>query len=180
MGSISINYAAGFNLAWDGNSGDYESQSVPDNWALSGTAGASSEYGVTDLPEVGYHLGSNLNDGSCGNYKSWICAASDATPSAWVIFPQEIGMTSFAFGRDNAKSMTATALSERLLRFGILGILPYASPRFSIEGPSGLTGKADHFMETGASDQKRICLMKASARVSAARRFQDLWRDPRP
>jgi hypothetical protein len=107
--TITINPSAGFSITWDGNNGDFEGLAVPDNWALEGTPGATSEYGVTIDPDLPYHEIPDLNDGSYGNQNSWIGAeGSDPAPAAWVILAQEIEMTSFAFGRDNGKSRTGT------------------------------------------------------------------------
>jgi hypothetical protein len=63
-------------------------------WGLAGTV----------EPALSYHVIADLNDGSYGNYNSWIGSNADPTPAAWVILPQVIEMTSFAFGRDNGRS----------------------------------------------------------------------------
>ena len=93
-----------YTVLWDGTSGSYFNQAVPNNWALASngaTAYTSSDLcpSVYDLP---YHRNFNLNDGVYGNDASWI-GGSDAS-TATVLFPITIAISSFAFGRDNGNA----------------------------------------------------------------------------
>ena len=103
---IAINPAAGFSISWDGNDGANFDQNPPPGGAqapsnLATTAGTA--FGSSEFGGGGIHLIANVNDGTYGNSNSWISnfSAGDPNPTIGVDLGTTIGITSFAFGRDN-------------------------------------------------------------------------------
>ena len=103
---IAIAPASGFNISWNGNDGDFFDPTAPPAGAMApgnlattiGTAFGSSEFGGG-----GAHLIANVNDGTYGNSNSWIAnfSAGDPNPTIGIDLGTTVGITSFAFGRDN-------------------------------------------------------------------------------
>ncbi len=101
--------AMGFDIAFDGNNGDFfdaaappAGAKVPSNAALA--ANGATAFSGSDLgPEIGvdFHMAANLNDGYYGNSNSWIGGTWDGQQFAGVAFGKTIDVASVAFGRDN-------------------------------------------------------------------------------
>ncbi|MCA9188573.1 MAG: hypothetical protein KDA99_23255, partial [Planctomycetales bacterium] len=154
---INIDPAAGYQITWDGNDGDFfdpnappAGAAVPDNSALSAngaTAFASSDLG----PELGinFHVAINLNDGTYGNSNSWIGGDPATNPFgdtafAGIRFPSLTDVGVVAFGRDNG-NMTADACggqcTDRSMGLYTLQFTRVNSPNeFTLETGSAATG----------------------------------------
>lgn len=108
-GALEITPSTGFQIAWDGNDGDYfditppeDGAIVPDNLALAAngaTAIGSGELG-TELG-LDFHLIDNANDGFYGNNNSWISGGGDAQPFIGVALGGSFDIERIAWGRDN-------------------------------------------------------------------------------
>ncbi|MEZ5323486.1 MAG: hypothetical protein R3F19_00245 [Verrucomicrobiales bacterium] len=108
-GALEITPASGFQIAWDGNDGDYfditppeDGAIVPDNLALA--ANGAVAIGSGELgPElgIGYHLIDNANDGFYGNGNSWISGSGDGQPFIGVALGGSFDIERIAWGRDN-------------------------------------------------------------------------------
>ncbi len=99
---IVISSAAGYEVAWDGNDGEFNNTAAgaapPDNLALAAhgtTAFGSSEHAAGD------HLIANANDGLYGNSHSWLASMTDPAPFIGLDFGGLIGVRTVAWGRDN-------------------------------------------------------------------------------
>jgi hypothetical protein len=114
---ITIEAAAGYTIAWDGNDGDFfdtnappDGAIVPENVALASrgsVAFASSDLG----PQLGieFHVTENINDGYYGNSNSWIGGDDnpfDPEVFAGVRFPESVSIGRVAWGRDNGNDIT--------------------------------------------------------------------------
>ena len=111
---LDIVSAAGFNIAFDGNNGDFfdptsppDGAKVPDNLALA-VNGATAFTGSDLGPELGvaFHVAANLNDGFYGNANSWIGGTFEGQQFAGVALGRSIDVASVAFGRDNGNDQT--------------------------------------------------------------------------
>ncbi len=117
-GAIRIAAAAGIELKWDGNDGQYGSPAAgaapPANRALASqgtTPFTSSDLGP--LLNIPFHRAVNLNDGLYGNANSWISANgiggnSDTGPFAGLNFNGTVNLSSIAWGRDNGNAVEGT------------------------------------------------------------------------
>ncbi|MFT4548970.1 MAG: hypothetical protein ACI9MB_002940 [Verrucomicrobiales bacterium] len=97
---LNITPAAGFDVSWNGNDGDfYDGVSVPalvpDNVALSGTAFAADDPGAFPVP----HVVTNLNDGFYGNTSAHINGNGGLFMG--ISLPAEVSLVAVAWGRDN-------------------------------------------------------------------------------
>lgn len=99
---IVITSVAGYEVAWDGNDGEFNNTAAgaapPDNLALAAhgtTAFGSSEHAA------GGHLIANANDGLYGNSHGWLATMTDPAPFIGLDFGKLIGVRTIAWGRDN-------------------------------------------------------------------------------
>ena len=110
---VTITPAAGFDIQWDGNDGDFfdpsPSAGPPENLALAGNgavAFSSGDWG----PEIAvpFHVASNINDGLYGNINSWIGGEMGVVPPfhAGVDLGGVFEVTRIAWGRDNGNDVT--------------------------------------------------------------------------
>ncbi|MHC5112455.1 MAG: lamin tail domain-containing protein, partial [Planctomycetota bacterium] len=151
---VVIEAAAGFDVTWDGNDGEFfdpgPEAAVPENLALaaSGTTPfASGELGSQiGLP---YHLVENLNDGLYGNGKGWIGGSADNPPFAGLDLGGLVEIDRIAWGRDNGR-LTPTSeecggtCPDRSLGLYTLQHTTVASPGVSTAD----TGNADTGWQT--------------------------------
>ncbi len=103
----SIIPAAGFDIIWNGNDGDFFSPgdvaTVPDNLALASKG--TTVFGSSQLG--GDYLISGIHDGRYGDSNSWIPRASDSSPYNVVKFGSTVDIRGIAWGRDNGRSNQA-------------------------------------------------------------------------
>ena len=104
---FAVDAEPGFEIAWDGNEGNFNDPSdpavVPANIGQSGTAFGSSEFGGG-----GAHLIANVNDGLYGNSRSWISdfTVPDPDPFIGINLGEVVSLTSIAWGRDNGNTVS--------------------------------------------------------------------------
>jgi len=103
--------AAGYDVTWDGNVGNYNDQPVPANLSLGGTpfsdGSLGAQHGWT------FHLDANLNDGTYGNSHSWI-SDSDGDSFCGIDLGASYDITNVAWGRDNGNPGEGTFTDRSL------------------------------------------------------------------
>lgn len=104
---LTISPAVGYEVAWNGNDGDfYDNESVPalapDNAALGGTAFAANDPGAFPVP----HVVTNLNDGFYGNSSAHINGNGGLFMG--ISLPTEVNLVAVAWGRDNGTAEGTT------------------------------------------------------------------------
>jgi hypothetical protein len=97
---LNITSGVGFEVAWNGNDGDFfDNLSVPalapDNAALTGTAFAADDPSAFPVP----HVVTNLNDGFYGNTSAYLNGRSGLFMG--IALPAEVSLAAVAWGRDN-------------------------------------------------------------------------------
>ncbi len=97
---LAITPAAGFEVTWNGNDGDfYDNVNIPapapENAARVGTPFAADDPGAFPVP----HVVTNLNDGFYGNSSAHI--NGNGGLSMGISLPSEVNLVAVAWGRDN-------------------------------------------------------------------------------
>lgn len=93
-----VQVEAGYQLAWDGNDGQFSGAQAPLNAGLASQGAVAIGSGELGL---GIHLITAVNDGKYGNAYSWISGVDNPDPFIGLKFPQVLSLTNIAWSRDN-------------------------------------------------------------------------------
>lgn len=105
MAGVTVSPTAGYDIAWDGNDGDFFSASDPAPPPVNLASSVGTQIQSSFLAAGNHAEPGNVNDGLYGNNQSWIGADGDALPYVGIDLNGTYDLSAIAWSRDNGNNV---------------------------------------------------------------------------